>query len=1001
MAFLIISVTQISNARESEINKIVISTNSSSDIEINSINLTISDDNASYCESYTTTYNSSEIEHTYYSKISYVGNSVSLYDGWVESGAGNGLIYESEAMPEIDTLELFGPESTYGCADKIESIWNYDWDKDKWSCYTFNLESFVWLNDLITIKNGKQYEIIMKEGQSCTLTHPASDGSFWKADYCKNGCENGTCLTETDPSITVISPVYNEKVDFNKTYSIKWEQSALGSDTIKVDLYNTDNNFIVNISTGLYHGIFAVISKDWAVPSNYIGSGYRIKVSSVENPDIYDWSDRFYIYSPDNTTTPAKPTNISVYQNSSSDPIYKLAFDYTTPMVVDYYCANIYRSTVSGQLGKKVLDCVGKDTKPGANTSYFPYEDSYIKDNSDGTVYYTIRAVDTAGNESTNIDQYSYSWDVCEGPYHVLSPDGRCVWSCGLNTTPDNITNECVCKDGHTESGNDKFGRRVCSIDSNSPSITIIYPNGGEKWEAGKAYSIVWHSTGYDKVRVYVGCEGYASGAIMDVPSGTVGGSYIYTVPANWAVQDQCKVQVSENVKMLTNITDGVNSDMSNNYFSIIKSSTKSITVTSPNDGDKLEIGKQYQIKWNTTGLSSDEKLKIIIYTESKQRSHIITESVDNTGSYNWTAEFPGLIIQPNQKYSIYITNSNVYAYSENFYLSKTSTDKSITVISPNGGETLKIGEQHLIKWDTTGDIDQVTIALNKNGVYIKNLIWNIKNNSSISWTPDLSLEPGDDYKIRITDPDSSSYDYDESDNYFSITKSSKSTCFPDGTLIKVPNDPKIYIIKDCEKQWIESAEEFKHKGYKWGDVREVNIEIINMYVEHNEISIAINLLKEVDNSKIYCIVNGKRLWIPTATAFNAQGLKWNDVQNVEKANINQYPIIKLAKLADSPKVYYLTDNGFKKHIPTAEVFNSYNNRWDDIAEISAISLDAYNDVQLIKTEKDSKVYKLENGKKRWVKTANAFERLRFNWTEIMIINNIDINAYPAGINIE
>ncbi|CAF4563565.1 unnamed protein product [Rotaria sp. Silwood1] len=53
---------------------------------------------------------------------------------------------------------------------------------------------------------------------------------------------------------------------------------------------------------------------------------------------------------------------------------------------------------------------------------------------------------------------------ICPTPYHVLTADNRCVWSCGQGTQPDTTTNECVCQDGYYETGTDQFGRRVCTI---------------------------------------------------------------------------------------------------------------------------------------------------------------------------------------------------------------------------------------------------------------------------------------------------------------------------------------------------------------------------------------------------------------------------------------------------------------------------------------------------------------------------------------------------------
>lgn len=54
---------------------------------------------------------------------------------------------------------------------------------------------------------------------------------------------------------------------------------------------------------------------------------------------------------------------------------------------------------------------------------------------------------------------------ICIGPYHGISPDGRCVWSCGQNTEPDPTkkTPECTCKAGYYEIAKDSFNRRVCA----------------------------------------------------------------------------------------------------------------------------------------------------------------------------------------------------------------------------------------------------------------------------------------------------------------------------------------------------------------------------------------------------------------------------------------------------------------------------------------------------------------------------------------------------------
>ena len=259
-------------------------------------------------------------------------------------------------------------------------------------------------------------------------------------------------------------------------------------------------------------------------------------------------------------------------------------------------------------------------------------------------------------------------------------------------------------------------------------------------------------------------------------------------------------------------------------------------------------------------------------------------------------------------------------------------------------GKTLGCG------WNTTGNVSQVTIALNKNGVYIKNLIWNINNNGSISWTPDLSLESGDDYKIRITDPDNDVYD--ESDNYFSITKSSEFTCLPDNTLLKIPNDPKIYVIRNCERHWIRTAEEFKQGGYKWENIKISTSDVINSFpevFESEEIKEGA-IIRAIDGVDIYIVkyIGNKKFirLILNPSVFNSYGhLKWEDVIEVEKETIDSFVTSNLVRNAKTGKIYRLTangDNGTRRHFKSISVMQEMGCDLDAVYEINGTDENSY-----------------------------------------------------------
>jgi hypothetical protein len=107
---------------------------------------------------------------------------------------------------------------------------------------------------------------------------------------------------------------------------------------------------------------------------------------------------------------------------------------------------------------------------------------------------------------------------------------------------------------------------------------------------------------------------------------------------------------------------------------------------------------------------------------------------------------------------------------------------------------------------------------------------------------------------------------------------------------------------------------------------------------------------------------------------------------------------VKLARAKGDTKVYYITEGGLKRLIPSPAVFLSYGNKWEDIVEVEPSFLTQYPDSVLIKLENgDGKVYKLENGMKRWIRTAEAFNRLGLDWNQIAPVNQVEFDHYPNG----
>ena len=110
----------------------------------------------------------------------------------------------------------------------------------------------------------------------------------------------------------------------------------------------------------------------------------------------------------------------------------------------------------------------------------------------------------------------------------------------------------------------------------------------------------------------------------------------------------------------------------------------------------------------------------------------------------------------------------------------------------------------------------------------------------------------------------------------------------------------------------------------------------------------------------------------------------------------------QLARVEGDPRVYYITKTGLKKWIRNPEIFRSYTrNRWEDIVVVSPGDLDIYLDVNLIRRGGNVRVYKIEGDTKSWIKTAEAFNRLGYDWSSILSVNDTEFNFYKEGIPIE
>src|SRR5690606_22906800 len=144
-------------------------------------------------------------------------------------------------------------------------------------------------------------------------------------------------------------------------------------------------------------------------------------------------------------------------------------------------------------------------------------------------------------------------------------------------------------------------------------------------------------------------------------------------------------------------------------YFTIDNS--PSIAVTSPNGGEKIYAGRGYSINWTASNLPTNY-VKIEYSLNNGGTWETLTASYYNYGYYTW--DIPDGMASTECLIRISaVANSNIFDVSNSLF---TIAPQQITVIAPNGGETVAGCSTTTISWAHEGVQDYVNLYYSANG---------------------------------------------------------------------------------------------------------------------------------------------------------------------------------------------------------------------------------------------------------------------------------------------
>ncbi len=281
-------------------------------------------------------------------------------------------------------------------------------------------------------------------------------------------------------------------------------------------------------------------------------------------------------------------------------------------------------------------------------------------------------------------------------------------------TTP-NVTST-TCKVRITDASNSVLK----SVSANFFTLTqqknldLTNPNSLQNYTVGSSVYISWTSQGISQVTIYFSSDG-GNNFTPIVQNYTNTGFYTWTVPN--ITSTNCLIKIMDAASSLQDIS-------ATNFF-IIPAST-SLTLVTPNGGEKWYLGSKHSIVWTSTQIAA-VKLE---FNSGSGWSTIANSLPAAAGSYFWNIS--NTISTTCRIRISNVANANVFDIS-NLDFEIADTLKSLQLVSPNGGEQWQAGSYKPITF-ASNNLSHVDLFYSTDTGYTWNLISNMVSSSPYFW---------------------------------------------------------------------------------------------------------------------------------------------------------------------------------------------------------------------------------------------------------------------------
>lgn len=236
---------------------------------------------------------------------------------------------------------------------------------------------------------------------------------------------------------------------------------------------------------------------------------------------------------------------------------------------------------------------------------------------------------------------------------------------------------------------------------------------------------------------------------------------------------------------------------------------------------------------------------------------------------------------------------------------------------------------------------------------------------------------------------------------------------FPDGSVVRGKTSKTVYLIRFGEKRPYKSLA-VALSMVDANKIIDVADSQLAAYPTGQSISFSNYALVQTPDKKRYLIVGQTKRFIVNRTVFYKLGFNEDEVVDADPNDLAVYedgPDITLATayptgtlFKDVNGKYWYAENGVRHLITHKSLLTLYFKnqpaRTITAKKLATLSLGApyaLHDGELIRSDKNSAVFVMENGKRRPIPSSAIFEELGWKWKNVITLPESLISSYPAG----